>query len=322
MTRDVRTVSELGEAGLIALVTSLLPAAPPGELWTGDDAAIVAIPPGRALMTTDTMVEGVDFDLSYCEGFDVGWKAVAVNVSDIAAMGGRPARGVATLALPPSTPVTLAEGIARGMAAAASEWDLALVGGDVSSAPVLVAGLTVLGSAPLPVTRSGARPGDAVCLTGSVGGAWGGLELLRRGLAERAPRLAERHLRPRARVDEGRELARFGATAMIDVSDGFAIDLVRLMKSSGTGCHVDPGRVPVHPDLGVLSAVELVREEDLLRGAILGGEDFELLATLREGNAPPGVTVVGEVTEDTALRFGDDDLEEIGRQGWDHLRDR
>ncbi|HEV2754631.1 MAG TPA: thiamine-phosphate kinase [Actinomycetota bacterium] len=323
MTRDARTVSELGEAGLIALVTSYLPEAPPGELWTGDDAAVIAPAEGRALLTTDTMVEGVDFDLSYCDGYDIGWKAVAVNVSDVAAMGGRPTHGVATLALPPATEVTLVEGLARGMTDAAGEWGLALVGGDVSSAPVLVAGLTVLGVAPMPVTRAGARPGDAVCVTGAIGGSWGGLELLRRGLGDRAPALITRHLRPRARPDEGRELARHGATAMIDVSDGFAIDLVRLMKASGTGCRVDPEAVPLDPGLRVLPELDVARAEDLLMGAILGGEDFELLATARPEDLPPGlVTVVGEVTGDGMLRLGDDDLEEVGRRGWDHLRGR
>lgn len=323
MTRDVRTVSELGEAGLIALVTSFLPGPPPGELWSGDDAAVVAAPEGRALLTTDTMVEGADFDLSYCDGFDVGWKVVAVNVSDVAAMGGAPDYGVATLGLPPSTPVEVVEGLARGLAAAAAEWGLSLVGGDVTSAPALVAGLTVLGHAPTPVTRAGARAGDVVCVTGAIGGSWGGLELLRRGLGEQSPALARRHLRPRARPDEGRELARFGASAMIDVSDGLAVDLVRLMKASGRGCRVDPGAVPLDPDLPVLAELGVARDEDLFNGAILGGEDFELLATAREEDLPPGVvTVIGEVTDDEVLRLGDDDLEELGRQGWDHLRGR
>ncbi|MFN2587184.1 MAG: thiamine-phosphate kinase [Actinomycetota bacterium] len=320
MTEDARTVSELGEAGLIRLVASFLPPAPTGELWTGDDAAVVAVARDRAVLTTDTMVEGADFDLSYCEGFDVGWKAVAVNVSDVAAMGGRPAHAVASLALPPSTEVSLVEGVARGLAAAAAEWELAVVGGDVSSAPVVVVGLTVLGDAAAPVRRSGARPGDLICLTGSIGGAWGGLELLRRGLGDRAPRLAERHLRPRARVTEGQSLAASGATAMIDVSDGLAIDLARVVNASGAGCRVDPASVPLDPDLHVLVDLGIVRAEDLLRGAILGGEDFELIATMRD--ADESTSVIGEVTDDEALRFGDDDLEELGRHGWDHLRGR
>jgi thiamine-monophosphate kinase len=321
MTDETRTVSELGEAGLIAQVASYLPAPPPGEVWSGDDAAVFDPPADRALMTTDTLVEGADFDLSYCEGFDVGWKAVAVNVSDVAAMGGRPTHAVATLGLPPSTPVAVVDGIGRGLAAAAAEWDLAVVGGDVSSAPVILIGLTVIGSAEEPVLRSGARPGDLICVTGTIGGASGGLELLRRGLGDRSPELVERHLRPRARLHEGRRLAALGATAMIDVSDGLAVDLTRLMKASGTGCRVDPAAVPVDPALDALVDAGLVRTGDLLRSAILGGEDFELLATLPDRRDAP-VTVIGEVTDDAALRFGDDDLEELGRHGWDHLRDR
>ncbi len=283
-------------------------------------AAVLAA--GATLITTDTMVEGIDFDLSYCDGFDLGWKVTAINVSDIAAMGGRPSRAVATLALPASTPVEVVEEVGRGLAAAAREWDLSVVGGDVSSAPSITIGMTVLGSATTPITRRGARPGDVIHLTGSVGGSWGGLRVLQRGLGDRAPGLVRRHLRPRARVEEGALLAVSGARAMIDVSDGLAIDLARLMRASGTGCRVDPASVPVDPDLPVLVGLDLARDDTLLRSAILGGEDFELLAAVPPDADAPG-TVIGEVTEDRAMRFGDDDLEELGRdEGWDHLRGR
>ncbi|MDQ3952918.1 MAG: thiamine-phosphate kinase [Actinomycetota bacterium] len=322
MSAEARTVSELGESGLIELVAAHLPPAPPNELWTGDDAALIVLRDPAAIVTTDTMVEGHDFDLSYCSGFDVGWKAVAVNVSDVAAMAGRPTHAVATLALPPSTLVALADGIGAGLAAAARRWEVAVVGGDVSAAPVLVVAVTLLGApaAERVVTRTGARPGDVVCVTGSIGGAWGGLQLLRSGRADASPALVERHLRPVARVDEGHALLDAGATAMIDVSDGFAIDLTRLMAASETGCVVDPAAVPLHPELRVLG----LRDDDLVRGAILGGEDFELIATLpRDAVTPAGVTVVGEVTEGQSLRFGDEDLAELGREhGWDHLRGR
>ena len=304
---------------MIRLVMSYLPEPPGSELWSGDDAALISLPAPGVIITTDVMVEGVDFDLSYCSGFDLGWKAVAVNVSDVAAMAGRPTHAVATLALQPSTPVDLVDGIGRGLAAAARRWDVAVVGGDLSAAPVTTIGLAMIG---VPfhraVPRDGARPGDRICLTGTIGGSWGGLTLLRAGRGDDSLDLVERHLRPQARVDEGRVLAELGATAMIDVSDGFAVDLTRLMRASGTGCNVEPSAVPLYPGLAVLG------EEDVLRGAILGGEDFELLATLpRDVDPPDGVTVVGEVTEGPSLRFGDDDLEEMGRErGWDHLRGR
>ena len=311
---------------MIELVRSYLPPAPPNELWAGDDAALVSLPGSAAILTTDTLVEGQDFELAYCGGFDIGWKAMAVNVSDVAAMAGKPSHAVATIGVHPSTPVTLVDGIARGLAAAGRRWGVAVVGGDVSAAPVLILGVTMLGAsgARRPVVRSGARPGDLVCVTGSLGGAWGGLELLRSGHAAASPALVERQLRPQARVEDALRLSDTGATAMIDVSDGFAVDLARLMAASGTGCVVDPAAVPLDPGLGVLVDLDLWREEDLLGGAILGGEDFELLATLPRGVDPPeGVTVVGEVTEARALRFGDEDLEELGREhGWDHLRGR
>jgi thiamine-monophosphate kinase len=324
MDAEARTVSELGEAGLIALVTSYLPAPPPHELWTGDDAALISLPGDAAIVTTDTLVEGRDFDLSYCDGFDIGWKATAANVSDVAAMAGRPTHAVATLALPPSTQVELVDGIARGLAAAARRWGVAVVGGDVSAAPVVTFGMTLVG---VPaergvVARSGARPGDAICVTGSLGGSWGGYELLRRGLRDRSPALVERHLRPQARVDEARMLSEAGATALIDVSDGFAVDLTRLMRASSTGCRIAPAAVPVDPELLVLVELDLAREEDLLGSAILGGEDFELLAAVPPGPVPVG-TIVGEVTAGPSLELGDVDLEELGRErGWDHLRGR
>ena len=306
---------------MIELVASYLPPPPPNELWTGDDAALVSLPMSGAIVTTDMLVEGEDFDLTYCEGFDVGWKALAANVSDVAAMAGRPTHAVATLALPPDTPVALVDGIARGLAAAAQRWAVAVVGGDVSAAPVVSLGVTLLGvpAARRLVVRSGARPGDLVCVTGSIGGSWGGLQLLRSGRGDDSPALVERHLRPLARVEEGRRLSDAGATAMIDVSDGFAIDLTRLMTASGTGCVIDRAALPLDPELRVLG----LRADDVLRGAILGGEDFELLATLPPDAGSADVTIVGEVTAERSLRLGGEDLQELGREhGWDHLRGR
>lgn len=312
---EARTVSELGESGVIRLLTSSFPPPPEGELWSGDDAAVVA----GSIVTTDFMVEGEDFHLGYCSGFDLGWKVLAVNVSDVAAMGGRPSYAVGMLALPDTTPAELVEEIGRGLAAAAREWGLAVVGGDLSAAPLLMIGVTLIGApGDRVVTRDGARPGDRVCVTGSIGGSRGGLTLLQAGRGNESPALVERHLRPRARLEEGLALARAGASAMIDLSDGFAIDLTRLMRASGAGCVIDPGKVPVDPALAALG------DEDVLTGAILGGEDFELLATLPPGVEPPAhVTIVGEVTEERSLWLGDVDLEKLGRErGWDHLLGR
>jgi thiamine-monophosphate kinase len=174
------------------------------------------------------------------------------------------------------------------------------------------------------VLRSGARPGDAICVTGALGGAAGGLIALREGLD--APGLTRRQLRPEARVEEGVGIARAGATAMIDLSDGLAVDLVRVMEASGTGCEVDVDSIPVDEGLAALANAAAPLEL-----AILGGEDFELLftmseqalGTLRAAAIGPeiAITRIGTVTDGEA-RLGGDALSEWKERGWDHLLNR
>lgn len=331
MGRDSRTVADLGELALIERIVGRLGGRPPpAEIWSGDDAAVLETT-GRVLLTTDLMVEHVDFDLGYATGGDIGWKAIAVNASDLAAMGGSPGHAVATLALHPSTPVDTVDGITLGLAEAAERWSVALVGGDISSASELSIGVTMLGTIVerAPVLRSGARPGDALCVTGALGGAAGGLIALRAGLeGEAARRLGARQLRPRALVAEGAALARLGVTAMIDLSDGLAMDLGHLVDSSGVGCEVALEDVPVDGDLAWLAAQEGVVADPVLL-ALEGGEDFELLFTLDEalvgravrelGELGTAVTRIGTVTESARL-MGGRDLEEWRRKGWEHLR--
>lgn len=319
MTDPSEPVSSLGEFGLIERFVRKLPRPGPGEVWSGDDTAVIDPGSGRILVTTDVLVENVDFDLAYCSPADVGWKAVAVNVSDIAAMAGRPTRAVAALSLPGSTPVAVVDGILEGMVEAAERWGLVLVGGDVSEAPLVSIALTLLGAAEAPVLRSGARVGDAICVTGSLGGAAAGLALLRSGAAERARGLARRQLRPEARVEEGLALARAGATALIDVSDGFVADLAHLLDAGGVGCDVDADAIPVDPDIGPAGLAA-----DPLELALTGGEDFELIATL----PPPAVagvselvTRVGTITE-SARTIGGRSLAGWTQKGWEHLRTR
>jgi thiamine-monophosphate kinase len=333
-----KRVSELGEFGLIERFTSLIGDAPRGEIWAGDDAALVSTTT-ETLFTTDVLVEGVDFELAWASGADVGWKAVAVNASDIAAMGGRPTHAVVSLAVPPETPVSVTDAVAEGLIEAGKRWGIALVGGDVSRAPEISVSVAMLGErGPALIRRSGAKVGDALCVTGVLGGAAAGLELLRRGLAGPGPtegghvsadlaevcvRLARRQLRPEARVDEARVLAAAGIHAMIDVSDGLAADADHLGRASGVGWSPDAG-LPVDPDAIAAASLIDADPDELARS---GGEDFELLfacdpgiveaarAALEEVGTP--VSVVGEVRE----RTPDDDARE-DRQGWDHLRDR
>ena len=325
-------VSDLGESGLLERVARGFGEPVAGEVWAGDDAAVVCAPQGELFFAIDTLVEGIDFDLAYCSGADVGWKALAANVSDIAAMGGRASSAVVSLLLPSNAPAALVDDLIEGLAAAGQIWDVNVVGGDISGAPQVSLSVAIVGSPPGPVAlRSGAKAGDAICVTGSLGGAAGGLALLRSGWPAVPPqaaleRLRARQLRPRARAAEGVALAAF-ATAMIDVSDGLAVDLDNLMSASGTGCEVDPKSLPVDPDL---IAAQDVLADGPLHLAITGGEDFELLFTIPEkgldgaraalGPAGPAVTRIGTVTEGTK-KLGDLPVGEWKERGWEHLRE-
>ena len=310
-----RPVSEIGEQGLLKLLAPRLKEPSPEDLWSGDDAALVGIPTGRAAITTDLIVENVDFTLDTFGPDDIGWKAIAVNVSDIAAMGATPLYAVATISLHPDVPVALFEGVAEGLFEAAEEYGVYVIGGDISQASEFTVGATLIGvPGDRPVTRSGARPGDAIFVTGQLGGAAGGLIALQQQID--APGLIERQRRPRPRVQEGRHAAMNGATAMIDLSDGLARDLGHLVAASGVGCDVDPSALPIDDELGVL-------EVDPVELAVTGGEDYELLFTTPDPDAVGGIdaTQIGVVTECDA-KIGDKLLIEWKEKTWDHLRDR
>lgn len=329
MTED-RLVSDVGEWGLLDALRRNLPTPPEGELWLGDDAAVLSASPEKLVFTTDVMVEGFDFDLAYCPAQSIGGKAVAVNASDVAAMGARPHWAVATLTLPPETPVDVVDDLARGMADEARRSGLGLVGGDISQGRELSISLAMIGTLPgAAVTRSGADVGDLICVTGSLGGAAAGLMLLRAGPVEAGParRLAARQLAPHARTEEGPLLADNGATSMIDVSDGLLSDLTHVLDASGVGCKLEPAGIPVDPDL---SAVALPQGIDPLDLALTGGEDFELLFTIAPSSkqqvqeALAGKTtwsVIGEIVE-TGRSLGDRSLDEWEDKGWEHLQHR
>jgi len=315
MTADSRAVSEVGEQGLLRLLSSRLTPPPPSEVWSGDDAAVIDVPTGRAVVTTDLIVEDVDFRLDTFGPPDVGWKAMAVNVSDVAAMGATPLYALATISLHPDTPVELFEGVADGLLEAAAAFGVYVIGGDISQATELTVGVTMIG---IPgeriVTREGAKVGDAIYVTGTLGGAAGGLIALDRHID--APELIERQRRPTPRVREGRDAMLAGATAMIDLSDGLAMDLGHLLGASGVGCEIDVASIPVDPHLGALD----VEPVDV---AIVGGEDFELLFSVPGAAAIDGIdaTRIGVVTDGEAM-IGDKPLTEWRERSWDHLRDR
>ena len=255
--------------------------APEGEVWAGDDAAVVRPPEGLLLLAIDPMVQGVHF---VEPTRDVGWAAVARNVSDLAAMGGRPLHALVSVVVPPGTDVApLVDGIEEAHRALCP-----VVGGDTSSGPALVVTVAVTGTVDgKPVLRSGARPGDVLFVTGPLGGA---------------------PARPTPRVVEGEAARRAGATAMIDVSDGLALDLRRLADASGVGIVLDV--VPIAEGASWDDAVGRGEDYEL----VFAAPDRDAVAAAFAGLEPP--IEIGVCTDDAAeRRLGDGPLPEAG---WRH----
>ena len=276
----------MGEFDLLARVMDRLP--PPGarlRLGPGDDAA-VTVPGGATATSVDALVEGVHFRRDRASLRQIGAKALATALSDLAAVGAEPGEAYVVLGVPDDLDEDGCIEALDGIADCAAATGTTLAGGDVSRSPVLSFAITVVGHAPGPeqlVGRGGARPGDVLVLTGAIGGAAAGL------LAEELPdsgprlpeeiagRLRERLLVPVPRLEAGRALAAAGATAMIDVSDGLGGDAGHLAECSGVGLRIDAEALPL--DRGVADLAEAAGREPL-RLAVSGGEDYELLATL------------------------------------------
>ena len=241
-----------GEFAAIERLRRLLPGPPAGEVWIGDDAAVLGPRQGRLVLTTDLSVAGVHADLGVIGLDDLGWRALASAVSDVAAMGGRPDGAVVAVAGPPSTDLDL---LYEGVAASSLAHGCPVVGGDLSTSSALVVAVAVTGHVdgePGPVLRRGASPGDQLLVTGPLGAAAAGLRALRAGAASaRGPAsggdtaVGMAHRRPRARLAEGEAARLAGARAMIDVSDGLLIDLGHVADLSGVGFRLD--EVPVAP---------------------------------------------------------------------------
>lgn len=278
------TLSELGERGLIARLRSRLP--PPGPdilVGIGDDAAAVAWGGETLLLTTDTMLEGVHFRRSTATLRDIGAKAIAVNVSDIAAMGGEPRLALLALALPSNFAVADVDELYAGLLDMAQQHGVTLVGGDTCAASGgVVLSVTLVGRVTgAPVRRSGARPGDAILVTGALGASAAGLAVLERGPGDLPPAVVEAVVRshriPTPRVAESRLIQGLGgATAMIDLSDGLVTDLGHIAAESRVGARIDVDALPVSE---ATRAVARAFDVDPLRWALSGGEDYELLFT-------------------------------------------
>jgi thiamine-monophosphate kinase len=289
-------LDELGEFGLVAAVTR---GAGPPPAGPGDDAAVVPAPDGRVVATTDVLVEGRHFRLDWSAPYDVGRKAAAQNLADVAAMGARPTALLVGFGAPPDFAAADAVELARGLADEAAACGASVVGGDVVAAPCVVVSVTALGSLDgrAPVLRSGARAGDVVVVAGSLGGAAAGLAALRAGRPDLAAVAA--HRVPAPPYAAGVALATAGATAMIDVSDGLSGDLAHVARASGVGIEVDVAALPVHPAVAAAAAALGVDEQEWVLG---GGDDHALVATLplRSAGEWP---VVGRVVAEPGVRW-------------------
>ena len=339
-------IKDLGEFGLIELLNTMIveQRVEPDNaasfayrllVDTGDDTAAWSTIEATELFTTDTVVEGVHFTRSTTPWQDLGWKSLASNISDIAAMGGLPLYALVTLGLPPETEVQDVRELYQGMLEISNKYGAALVGGDLVRSPVVFITVSLTGvHSSQPMLRSTARAGDQIAVTGLLGGSGGGLRLmLEDGQAadlplqvsdEAADYLRRCHRRPEPAVAQGRTLADAGVKAAMDVSDGMADDLSKLCLASGLAARIYADRLPVHPLL------KQAFPGDFLDLALYGGEDYVLLFTAAPGLMkqvipllPEGAAVVGEVLSGEPGRVSvvDDTGEEraVRRRGWDHF---
>lgn len=309
-----RTLRDMGENAALDWVLPLLPTGDSVILGPGDDSALVSLPQTQVLVSTDMMVQGPDFRFDWSQPADVGFKAIASNAADIAAMGGVVVGFQLAVAAPANTPVRMLVGLAEGFAEGIAELTpgAGVLGGDLTRSEVFTIAVTVLGSLQgrEPVLRSGAIPGDVLCVAGELGLSRRGLTLLLAagdddlaiaGLVTSDPAVAH-HLRPRPPIALGPSAAKAGASAMMDISDGLVLDASRMARASGV-------------------RVELAAEAGLDEDALYGGEDHGLLATFPPSVTPPeGFRPVGVIGEgEPGVFLGGRELDaQVG--GWDPFR--
>ncbi len=279
-------LSDIGEFGVISSIRSDLKDFQKEVIvGIGDDTAAIEVSGEKLLLfTSDTLVEDIHFKWDYASPFQVGWKALAVNISDIAAVGGKPTHCLVSLALPADTDRIVVREVYRGLKKAASRYRVAIVGGDTVRAPSFIITVSLLGEVKREdiVLRSRAKPGDLIYVTGQLGSSGAGLACLKASNWKIKPKirqfLIKRHLMPSPRLDEGQKIASSQiATSMIDLSDGLASDLHRLAEESKVGAILWEDELPI-----ALAAKQLakVMGKFLLEWVLYGGEDYELLFTV------------------------------------------
>lgn len=312
------TVSAVGEFGTIRDVTMGRTQPAATILGPGDDAAVVSAPDGRVVASTDVLVQGVHFRTDWSSPEQVGRKAIAVNLADIAAMGAAPTSVLVALACPGDTPSATVRELAEGMWAEAGRAGIGIVGGDLAHADQLVVSITALGDLQgrAALTRSGARPGDILAVCGRLGWAAAGLAVLGRGF--RSPTgVVNAHRYPEPDYAAGPAAALAGATAMIDVSDGLLADLGHLAEASQVGLDVHSARLRVDQKLTDVSSA---LGADPMHWVLTGGEDHALAATFPPfADLPDGWEAVGSVLlPDTGVTVDGQVYE--GPLGWEHWR--
>jgi thiamine-monophosphate kinase len=336
---DTRRVSDIGEFGLIDALRSVLPTAvvagPCLRIGIGDDAAVWTPAAGESLVvTTDSLIEGVHFRLDWTDWESLGWKSLAVNLSDIAAMGAAPRLVVLSLGLRGDERVADLQAFYRGLGELALSSGALMAGGDIVAAPrALTIHVTAIGETRglAVLSRNGAQPGDLIGVSGTIGAAAAGLRLLQlpatdpRRQATTADRLIAAHLRPEPRMALGATLLKRGATAAMDLSDGLLGDLPKILAASGVGAIVDANALPV------AAAVRVLFPDRWFDLATRGGEDYELLFTapraafdeiIVAGNAVnTTITAIGEITAETQLlmRNLDGTVQAVTAGAFDHF---
>jgi thiamine-monophosphate kinase len=314
------SLSSAGEFGLIDRVTARMPQGATSLLGPGDDAALVATPDGRVVVCTDAMVEGRHFRRDWCEAADVGHRAAAANLADVAAMGAVPTALLVALCAPADTPIAWAEDFAEGLAEEAALVGASVVGGDTTSSPVLMIAVTALGDLQgrAPVVRGGARPGDVIALAGRLGYAAAGYTVLSRGF--RTPKLlVDAYRRPVVQYGAGPAAAVAGASSMIDVSDGLLGDLGHVARASG--CRLDIQRDAFEVP-GQMRDAAMALGCDVMHWILAGGDDHALAATfppnasLPEGWRPIGHVHPAPETPEVTV----DGRPWKGPAGWDHFK--
>lgn len=295
-----------GEFGFIDFIRRHF-SVPDGVMGIGDDCAVMPSDGENLLFSTDLLMEGVHFLRSESSPEDVGWKAAAVNLSDIAAMGGTPTATFLSIALPKDAQGEWAERFIKGYSEISMLYDVPLLGGDTTSSLRDIAiNVGIMGKCPAGkcLMRSGAKVGETIYVTGPLGDSAGGLQAILKGIDRTVPvqTLIERHKRPTPRIREGKSLMQSGKIgAMMDISDGIASDLRHIMEASGAGAIVSLDRLPLSSEL---KAVCNIYGWDIFELATSGGEDFELIFTGPEGleeitNFP--VYPIGRITEGEEL---------------------